>query len=187
MARIDYCTVWCFDNYEIQFGDSRISNLFKTVMTTQPKQYHHILLPIDFSPCSRIAREYAIDFATRYDADIHVLYVVEPLAAFTAADGVEQSVYFDVMQRLREQSAEQMKEAQREMETLGLKVTASVREGRPADVISEYASQHTIDLICISTHGRSGLNHMLLGSTTEHVLRLATCPVFVVRCGAEKK
>jgi nucleotide-binding universal stress UspA family protein len=80
-----------------------------------------------------------------------------------------------------------MKEEQREIETLGLKVTASVREGRPANVITDYASQNGIDLICISTHGRSGLNHMLLGSTTEHVLRLASCPVFVVRCGAEKK
>ncbi|MFN4769004.1 MAG: universal stress protein [Candidatus Kapaibacterium sp.] len=156
-------------------------------MTTQPKQYHHILLPVDFSPCSRHAQEYAADFAARYNADLHLLYVVEPLAAFTAADGVEQSVYFDVMQRLREQSTVLMQESQRELESLGLKVSAQIREGRPADVITEYASQNKIDLICMSTHGRSGLNHVLLGSTTEHVLRRSHCPVFVVRCEAKKK
>jgi nucleotide-binding universal stress UspA family protein len=59
-----------------------------------------------------------------------------------------------------------------------------VREGKPADEIVDYAKSHSIGLICMSTHGWSGFKHLLLGSTTERVLRRAPCPVFVMRCQA---
>ncbi|MCL4720932.1 MAG: universal stress protein [Gammaproteobacteria bacterium] len=53
--------------------------------------------------------------------------------------------------------------------------------GRPAETIVDYASEKGAEMIVITTHGHSGLKHVLLGSTTEGVLRRATCPVLSVR------
>lgn len=151
------------------------------------KSYSSILLPVDFSECSLHAREYAVDLANTYSSTLHLLYVVEPLDLFSGADGIEQSVYFDVMQSLRSQAQERMERVVRELSSLGLKVESVVREGRPSDVITDYAVEKGIALICLSTHGRRGLNHLVLGSTTEQVLRKAQCPVFVVRCQQPSK
>jgi len=145
-------------------------------------QYPSILLPLDFSECSLHARTYAVDLARKYASTIHLLYVVEPLDLFSGADGIEQSVYFDVMSSLRDRASEKMKNVAEDLREEGLNVVTSVQEGKPSDVIASYATDHSISLICLSTHGRSELNHLFLGSTTEHVLRKATCPVFVVRC-----
>ena len=57
----------------------------------------------------------------------------------------------------------------------------TVRKGRASDEICNYAKENNISIIAIGTHGRSGLEHFLFGSTTERVLRKATCPVLSVR------
>lgn len=152
-------------------------------MPSEQKTYPSILFPVDFSECSMHARAYAVDLAKRYSSTLHLLYVVEPLELFSGSDGIEQSVYFDVMQSLRGQATERMANLVSDFKAEGLAVEWAIREGRPSDVIAEYAEALDISMICLSTHGRSGLNHLVLGSTTEHVLRKAVCPVFVVRCG----
>ncbi len=150
-------------------------------------QYEHLLVPIDFSDCAQKVLEYAKDFASRYGSTLHVLYVVEPVDTFATVNGVEQSVYFDMLRDVRENATQKLQKLVDEVKAQGLKVEGVVREGRPSDVIVDYAESSAISMICISTHGRSGLNHLLLGSTTERVLRKAQCPVFVVRCTAAQE
>lgn len=63
----------------------------------------------------------------------------------------------------------------------GLDVVCEVREGAPAEVVADVARERDVDLVAMGTHGRSGLAHVLLGSTAERVLAIAPCPVLTVR------
>jgi len=93
----------------------------------------------------------------------------------SAAAGLEQwqTAQADVEQRL-EQYAEPLREAGVEVETLGL-------EGYPPEMIIDKARENDVDLIAMGTHGRTGLTHVLLGSTAERVIHRAPCPVLTVR------
>jgi nucleotide-binding universal stress UspA family protein len=82
---------------------------------------------------------------------------------------------------LRASAEERLAQIASKLSEEGLRVTTAVREGRASEAIVEYAQQESISLICISTHGRRGFSHLILGSTTERVVRRAPCPVFVVR------
>jgi universal stress protein A len=66
----------------------------------------------------------------------------------------------------------------------GVAVDVRVADGEPADAILRMARQEKVDLIVMGTHGRTGLSHLLLGSTAEAVVRAAACPVFTVRASA---
>jgi nucleotide-binding universal stress UspA family protein len=76
-------------------------------------------------------------------------------------------------QRLRKVARESLREA--------LPATCVVKRGRAFDVITRTAKQKRIDLIVLATHGRTGLERLMLGSTAERVVRHASCPVLVVR------
>lgn len=145
------------------------------------KEYTSILIPTDFSGCATKAMEYGLDLAKRFNSSVHILYVVEPLDTIATINGVEQSVYIDLVKEVHDSASDKLTHMEGDLKAQGYNVHCLVREGRPAEVITEYAKQNNVSLICISTHGRSGLNHLLLGSTTEKVLRKAECPVFVVR------
>ncbi|MBL7998868.1 MAG: universal stress protein [Candidatus Kapabacteria bacterium] len=145
------------------------------------KNYSSLLVPVDFSNCSMKSVDYGVDFGLRYGAVVHLLFVVEPIETFVSINGMEQSVYVDMVRSVREQGEIRLNGLAAELRGKGLSVVASVCEGKPSEEILDYAKKNAIELICISTHGRSGLNHFLLGSTTERILRKAECPVFVIR------
>ncbi len=149
------------------------------------KEYTSILVPTDFSDCAQNVMDYACDFAKRTSAALHLLYVVEPIDTFATVNGVEQSVYFDMIREVRESAKQKLGELEARLKADGYTVVSALKEGRPSDSIVEYADEHKVSLICISTHGRSGLNHLLLGSTTERVLRKSHCPVMVIRCSPD--
>jgi len=68
----------------------------------------------------------------------------------------------------------------------GVKKMVAVTTGHPSTEICKYAAEHDCDLIIMATHGRTGLAHMLLGSTTEQVVRHAPCPVLTLRIGPDR-
>lgn len=131
-----------------------------------------ILVPIDFSDCSKKALEYAIPFAKQFGAELKLLHVVERYPA------VPEMAPYD---------CENIEDATRELEklrkSLGNSVRCSffVRKGSPQPEIATAARDFDADLIIISTHGRTGLARVFLGSTTEKVVRSAPCPVLIVR------
>ena len=129
----------------------------------------HILLPVDFSDCSKNALQYAIPLARQFNAELTLLHVVETYRAFSpeiplcdipTAEAAHRA--FDGM-------------------VIEIPFKAVVREGEPHIQIVAAAKELATDLIILSTHGRTGLAHILLGSTAEKVVRHAGCPVLIVR------
>jgi nucleotide-binding universal stress UspA family protein len=146
--------------------------------------YDTILIPTDGSDVAEIAVDHAIDLASKYDATVHALYVVD-IDAVNFGLGTEQvdrirQGKFGEMEELEEKANAAtgvVAEAAREH---GLDVVEEVRVGKPHDVIAGYADATDVDLIVMGSHGRSGVRRALLGSVTERVLRSTHRPVLVV-------
>jgi universal stress protein A len=144
--------------------------------------FKKVLCPTDFSAPSREAVSAASEVARMFSASLVLVHVVQPLpAAATAASGypidieaLERALLEHAKQRLHESAHSHV----------GSDVTTILRavRGSVAAEILEVASDEGADLIVISTHGETGLRHVLLGSVAEKVVRMATCPVLTVHC-----
>jgi nucleotide-binding universal stress UspA family protein len=147
-----------------------------------PITVRRILVPIDFSEHSKNALKYAVPFAEKFKASIDLLYVVEP-TIYPADFSFGQIGFPNVEEELHKRGSE-------ELENLITKDIAgkvpsrkNVRIGKPFYEIDQYALEENISLIIIATHGHTGMEHILFGSTAEKVVRKAPCPVLVVRSG----
>jgi universal stress protein A len=140
-----------------------------------------ILLPTDFSEFSAAARMYACAFADQFQAELHVLHVIQDLAPLVPEPGAALAPPLDYLREL-ELNANAMLERSLDAQwAVGKKIVKAVRQGPPYGEIVRYAQEMNIDLIVIGTHGRSGLAHMLMGSVAEKVVRKSPCPVLTVR------
>jgi nucleotide-binding universal stress UspA family protein len=144
-----------------------------------------ILVPIDFSVHSKNALKYAVPLAEKFGAALRLIYVVEP-TIYPADLGFGQVVLPGVEDELREKGAGEL-QALIEKE-IGKRAPASsvVRTGNPHQEILREAEEGNVDLIVVATHGHSGMEHMLFGSTADRVVRHARCPVLTVRPQVEK-
>ncbi|MCI0708272.1 MAG: universal stress protein [Ignavibacteriae bacterium] len=149
---------------------------------TSPIRLRSILVPIDFSAHSKNALKYAVPFARQFHASIELLYVVEP-TVYPADFSFGQVGFPNVEDEMRKRAAKQLDRLVKD-EVAGV-VTAgrTIRVGRPFYEINQHAKDRKIDLIIIATHGHTGMEHILFGSTAEKVVRGAPCPVLVVRSG----
>jgi universal stress protein A len=142
---------------------------------------HRILIPTDFSKHSHNALAYAVAFAEKFGAELHLLHVVQDLAMFLP-DGVTAGPpLLPPVDQLTAAVRVALDRAIEENHLQHLPVQTHVREGTPFYEIIRFAKEKDIDLIVMGTHGRSGLVHVLLGSVTEKVVRKAPCPVLTVR------
>jgi len=143
-----------------------------------------ILVPVDFSQQSRKAMEYALSFARQFNAEVHLLHVIEiaPLAAPAwPVSPVPMMQDVTTQASLRESAAKQLAGWRQEISSEA-RVKATVREGVSAHAeIVAAANDGNVDLVILGTQGRTGLAHLLIGSTAERVVRHAPCPVLVVR------
>lgn len=165
--------------------------------------YQQILYPTDGSEGAGAVREHVADLAGTYDAEIHLLYVVDSdhsKSGMTfrrddegrwttgmvsrgrgenkggmSADKVD---VLDVLQREGEELVEGIAEELREA---GHEVTTACQRGKPHRAICRYAEENDIDLVAMGTHGRSGVQRQLIGSVTEKVVRTSETPVLTVR------
>jgi universal stress protein A len=144
-----------------------------------PFQLRKILVPMDFSVCAKKALHYARAFARQFQASLTLLYVMP-------ADYVVGSEFGPVDFPLPE--AELRRNSRKELLALAAAegagaapVEALVRQGQPVHEIVTFAREAGMDLILLSTHGRTGFRHVLMGSVAENVVRYAPCPVLVVR------
>jgi nucleotide-binding universal stress UspA family protein len=136
-----------------------------------------LLVPIDFSDASGVAIDHAKEIALTYGAEIDLLHVVdEPTFPAAYGDDLARFPTEEVLDRVETQLATMARN------DIGYEhVQVAARTGSPAGVILDYIDEKDIDFVVIASHGRTGLDRMLLGSITERVLRRSPTPVFVVK------
>jgi nucleotide-binding universal stress UspA family protein len=139
-----------------------------------------ILFPTDFSECSKRAQEYACALADQFQAELHILHVLQDVGLMLPDPAAGLSLppnYLLEQKQIAEKALEALPSAEW---ARGKRLIRATRMGNPFVEIAGYAKDKEIDLIVIGTHGRTALLHMLLGSVTEKVVRKAPCPVLTV-------
>ena len=152
-----------------------------------------ILCPTDFSPESHAAAEAALELARRFNSKLMLLHVIEDpvvylpmLESFPLPTRDQLETYAEERlenwisapeRELTDRELTERESAERE----GAQVQHFWTHGHPAEEIVKFAAKSKADLIVISTHGRSGLSRLLLGSIAENISRHAPCPVLVHR------
>src|SRR3982751_2411838 len=155
-------------------SENRLADNFSSRLSIQ-----NILVPVDFSPASENAWNYAFRFAKKFGARLTLLHVLspEPLLAVSGISVASSG------------SAIAKRSAAKSLRTLAAhtangsaaKVECATPIGIPSHEIVEYAKEHGADLIIMATHGYTGWKHFCIGSTAERVVRAAPCAVMVVR------
>ncbi len=135
-----------------------------------------ILLATDCSDCARKAEDYGFALAASWRAHLTVMTVLEFPPGLNPDYPVNQQYLTD---RMREAS-EQLAEYKRRIGRTGLDVSTRIATGLPSQEITAAAQGERSDLIVLGTRGKSGLAHVLLGSTAERVIRTGPCPVLAV-------
>ena len=143
-----------------------------------------ILAPIDFSEPSMAAMRGAMELAKDIGAEVHLVHVVAPHHSFIPlplATNAEQSRELVREAAMVEQAEEELARIKKDEFGDSKKVFTYTVVGPPVQKLVDYATQNQIDLILMSTNGRTGGEHMLLGSVTERLVRTAPCSVLVFR------
>lgn len=151
-----------------------------TAVSTNPLEFkiERILVPLDFSPASTQALDYAVSMAKQFHAGIDLVHVYPPDEASSVPGGGH--LLFEAaetIERLNEELTGIHRKHVREFRP----ENCHIRGGRPYQEIVRVAREIDADLIVLATRGHSGLKHLLLGSTAERVVRNAPCPVLVAR------
>lgn len=139
----------------------------------------NVLMPTDFSSCSRAAFPYACKFARESGAKLHLLHVIEPPTPALLPDGAFVPPMLDSQEDVDEVKAE-LHRWLRSEDAASIGSEADVRVGTPLVEILAFANEHHCDLIVLGTHGRTGVAHLLIGSVAENIVRKAKCPVLTV-------
>ncbi len=145
-------------------------------LTPLPMHLQNILIPLDFSEMSFKSLQYAVPFAQQFGAKLTLLHVIEPPG------------YTPELPYPAQLGPEHFAALEKQLEEIGaakipadVPVNTAVRSNFVFDGILEVAREIQADLIITTTHGYTGLKHLLLGSTAENIVRRAPCPVLVVR------
>jgi nucleotide-binding universal stress UspA family protein len=143
-------------------------------------QVKSILCPIDFSEFSIRAYHYAVSLAERYEAKLVTLHIVElwkyPFADFAAYE----TDFAKVSAALDEGGEARLQEFVGNHSPEGFHPLVAVNQGNASDLILSFAQEQNIELIVMGTHGRRGFDRLVLGSTTDRVMRRAPCPVLSI-------
>ena len=143
-----------------------------------PPSYDTLLLPVEGSAAATAATTHAAKLATTYDATVHVLSVVDTRNRFESpSSGLAPEAWEESQ---REQATEAIDAAVAALPDAA-DVETSIEEGRPETVILEWVDDHAVDLVVMGTHGRTGIDHYLIGSVTEAVVRKSAAPVLTIR------
>ena len=139
-----------------------------------------ILHPTDFSEHAAHALRYACELADRFDAELHLVHVLEVHVSSTPQFGMGLALPTNV----HESEEDVLRGLQQLLEpewAASHRIARAALQGSPFVEIIRYAREHEIDMVVLSTHGRTGLAHMLMGSVAERVVRKSPCPVLTVR------
>ncbi len=147
---------------------------------------HRVLCPLDFSRSSLRALEAAKEIAMQYDAKIDLVHVIPPMPVSDSGIGynapninMNVGLYLNELEESTQYSLEKIVEDT--LSEIQSGITKNVLRGKEADKIVQFARESDSDLIVISTHGKTGLKRLLLGSVAEGIIRHAPAPVLSIR------
>ena len=140
-----------------------------------------ILHPTDFSDLSLQALGYAEFLARKVSAKLHCLHVVDDSYRYWLATDIVTAPVGPPVDELIARGRKQLDEFVAGHVGKDIETVKVVRPGRPFLEIIRYAREHSIELVVMGTHGRTGLKHVLMGSVAERVVRKSPCPVLTVR------
>lgn len=144
-------------------------------------RFKKIFFATDFSDCAAHAQVYAFGLAKRFGAELHIGHVVDtayPSYAGVYGFGTEVDLHIEEVKKHAQDSLVQVTELAR---AEGIEAHPHLLGGRPAEEVVSKAQSLESDLLVISTHGRSGFDHFLFGSTCERVVRFSPIPVLSVK------
>lgn len=149
-------------------------------------QIRTILVPTDFSECGNYALSYAASLARTFGASIICVHVIEPMVPTVGYSGMTEPLPIaDITDQLEDSAGRELPKIAERKEYAGLKTEEVIVHGEAAAEIVRVAKDKNVDLIVVSSHGRTGLGRILFGSTAEAVVRHAPCPVLVVKPAKE--
>jgi nucleotide-binding universal stress UspA family protein len=143
--------------------------------------YSDILIPTDGSEQAAAAIDVGVDITGAYDARLHALSVIDPMALGV---DVRSAEIFEALDEAAETAVETVADEATKASVSA--VETAVKYGHPYREIHSYVDANDIDLIVMGTHGRSGLERYLLGSVTEKIVRTSAVPVLTVRSSNEE-
>jgi nucleotide-binding universal stress UspA family protein len=139
--------------------------------------YDTVLIPTDGSEGTETVLDHGLEFAKRFDATVHGVYVVDRRQFL----GAEEDVQADVAEDLRTDGEHAVAVLAERAAEAGVEAETAVVEGFPDKDILEYVEDHDVDVIVMGTHGRTGRDKLArLGGVTERVVKNAPVPVFVI-------
>jgi nucleotide-binding universal stress UspA family protein len=140
--------------------------------------FRRILVATDFAESAERALATAMDLARVHGAELVLLHVYMDLPAYPEVTAGQVEAIYEEQRRWVGDALERRARSAR---AAGLLARALVRTGPPAATIAEAATNEGADLIVVGTNGRSGLDRLIVGSVAERVVRVAPCPVLVVK------
>jgi len=143
-----------------------------------------ILVPTDFSRYADNALAAALEIAETFDSEVFLVHVIRDGSGFNTLERLDDAMREKVREAVRESTdaalGNQIKKFSLPEKT-GASIRTRVARGIPYNEILEFQKEIDPDVLVISTHGRSGFEEFLFGSTAEKIVRRATCSVLVVK------
>ena len=136
-----------------------------------------ILVPTDFSEYSQHAVKYAVALAQSFKAKLYVVHVWDQ----SIAVGPTETFHTEIWVEAEKSEKERLNQVTQGLRTEGIDAESVFVSGTAYIEIAKTAKELDVDLITLATHGRTGLRHLVFGSTAEKIIRLAPCPVLVVK------
>jgi nucleotide-binding universal stress UspA family protein len=138
-----------------------------------------ILVPIDFSPSSHAALDAAAELAEKFHAEIFLLNVIPEFPNVSLPDSITEAA---VIEKARQEALDRFAVSQTSLGTKGVIVKANVEVSNDvAGTVLEAIEREQVDLVVITTHGLSGWYPQVFGSTAEKIVKLAHCPLLLLR------
>ncbi|WP_135662853.1 universal stress protein [Halorhabdus rudnickae] len=140
--------------------------------------YDQILLPTDGSEGMADVIDHAVGLARSHDATLHALHVLDTATMSRMPMEASWETITGMLREEGERALEDVRQAAEEVPVEG-----EITEGSPSREIVDYTGSNDVDLIVMGTHGRGGIDRLLLGSVAERVIRTASVPVMTIRVG----
>jgi nucleotide-binding universal stress UspA family protein len=143
-----------------------------------------ILVPHDFSSSANHAAAIARDEAKLHNARLLLLHVIELPGSFRPETVIvpdPSGAPVNIREYAVEMATTHLQDIVARLAKDGVTATPTIRVGNPVDEIGRFIDEEKVSLVVMGTHGRTGLEHLLVGSVAERVVRTATCPVLTVR------